>query len=229
MLRNNGLKNVYMTGCAAWYDLEKIGYSKLRSLDFENIRKVVISDQGLTKDSKWHEVKFQQTKSLVEFVKSRFNNVELVFTFNGGIDTKYSGTFNRRICEYLAGQGIAYVDLSGSMEGFHTCDDADLHIGYRVHSHIYALSQRIPSILIEEDARGGGVNQALGLPDIQNYSCNEEGNFVVNPYMLSELDYYLQELEREHCSRLQVAIKRMQDVYKDVVVPYIQNVIGREA
>jgi len=229
VLRNNGLKNIYMTGCAAWYDLENLGDSQLKSLDFSNVRKVVISDQGLTKDSQWHEVKFQQTKELVEFVKMRFNKAEIVFTFNGGIDTKYSGDFNRGICEYLTGKGIEYVDLSGSMEGFHICDDADLHIGYRVHSHIYALSQRIPSILIEEDARGGGVNQALGLPDIQNYSCNEEGNFAPNPYMLSELDYYLQELERENCSRLQAAIKRMQDVYKDVVVPYIQNVIGREA
>lgn len=229
VLRNNGLKHIYMTGCAAWYDLDKLGVSQLNPLDFSNVRKVAISDQGLTKDSQWHEVKFLQTKELVEFVKTRFSKAEIVFTFNGGIDTKYSGDFNRRICGYLTEQGITYVDLSGSMEGFHIYDDADLHIGYRVHSHIYALSQRIPSILIEEDARGGGVNQALGLPDIQNYRCNEEGNFAPNPYMLSEIDYYLQELEREHCSRLQAAIKRMQDVYETVVVPYIKNVIGREA
>ena len=229
VLRNNGLKNIYMTGCAAWYDLDKIEDSKLKPLDFSNIRKVVVSDQGLTKDSQWHDVKFNQTKGLVEFVKTRFNKAEIIFTFNGGINTKYSGDFNHRICKYLAKHGIEYVDLSGSMEGFHICDDADLHIGYRVHSHIYALSQRIPSILIEEDARGGGVNQALGLQDIQNYSCNVDGNFAPNPYMLYELNYYLQELEREKCSRLQTAINRMHDVYETVTVPYIKNVIGREA
>lgn len=226
ILRNVGLKKVYMVGCAAWYDTEKLEDYKLRNLDFSNIRKIAISDQGMTKESKWHEVKFQQTKKLVEFVQNRFPETEIVFTFNGGIDTKYSGEFNRRICEFLSEMNILFHDLSGSMEGFHVYDDVDLHIGYRVHSHIYCLSQGVSSILIEEDARGGGVNQALGLPDIQNYAINDGVMFVENSYLFRELEFYLQELQREDCSRLQRAVDRMGDIYQRVVVPYIKNVIG---
>ncbi|SFT66722.1 Polysaccharide pyruvyl transferase [Selenomonas sp. GACV-9] len=226
VLRNNGLKNIHMVGCAAWYDMEKLENQKLRNLDFSKVRKIAISDQGMTKNSKWHEVKFKQTKKLVEFVQTRFPKVEIVFTFNGGIDTKYSGNFNRRICEFLSEQNISFCDLSGSMNGFHVYDDIDLHIGYRVHSHIYCLSQRIPTVLIEEDARGGGVNQALGLPDIQNYSTNDGEQFIENPYLFKELEVYLQELQREDCSRLQQAVNRMEDIYQRVVVPYIKNVIG---
>ena len=41
-----------------------------------------------------------------------------------------------------------------------------MHVGYRVHAHIYNLSRRGTSILIEEDARGAGVNDALNLRHI---------------------------------------------------------------
>jgi hypothetical protein len=39
---------------------------------------------------------------------------------------------------------------------------ADLHIGYRVHAHLFCLSRRVPSILINEDSRGVGQAAALG-------------------------------------------------------------------
>jgi hypothetical protein len=38
----------------------------------------------------------------------------------------------------------------------------DFHIGYRVHSHIFSLSQRKASILIAEDSRGVGQVAAMG-------------------------------------------------------------------
>ncbi len=228
ILRNNGLKNIYMTGCAAWYDMENINNRNIRSVDFEDIRKIVISDQGITKDSQWHGEKFLQVKELIKFIQQKFQKAKIVFTFNGGINTKYSGALNRAICDYLNNQAIPCVDLSGGMDGFRIYDDSDLHIGFRVHSHIYCLSQRIPSILLEEDARGGGVNQALGLPDIANYEINEKERFTPNPYMLQELDGYLEELKHESLSRLQMAIHRMNDVYRYTVQPYIRHVIGGE-
>jgi hypothetical protein len=38
----------------------------------------------------------------------------------------------------------------------------DLHVGYRVHSHIFSLSQRKTSVLIGEDSRGIGQVAAMG-------------------------------------------------------------------
>ena len=45
--------------------------------------------------------------------------------------------------------------------------NCDLHIGYRVHAHLFCLSQRIPSILVSEDYRGVGQNLSLGMPDLR--------------------------------------------------------------
>src|SRR5699024_8576119 len=48
----------------------------------------------------------------------------------------------------------------------------DLHIGYRVHAHIYFLSKRLPSILLHEDGRGNGVSEALNSPGIDAYKSS---------------------------------------------------------
>lgn len=228
VLRNNGLQNVIMTGCSAWYFLPMLTKHFSCSLhSSQDVQKLVISDQGITKDSRWHEIKLAQTKGLIEKLKQEFSKAEIVFTFNGGIDTKYSGNFNRAICNYMDEQGIKYADLSGSADGFEIFDDADLHIGYRVHAHIYCLARKIPSILLEEDARGAGVNQALGLRDIKSYAVSTQEEYGVNSYMLEELDAYLRELYNEGFSRIESACMRMKFVYEHVVQPYFKVISER--
>ena len=37
-----------------------------------------------------------------------------------------------------------------------------MHVGYRVHAHLYCLSHSTPSYLIAEDSRGLGMLEALG-------------------------------------------------------------------
>ena len=44
----------------------------------------------------------------------------------------------------------------------HFYDKVDLHVGFRVHAHLYMLSMRKPSILLIEDGRGYGVFYSLG-------------------------------------------------------------------
>lgn len=226
VLRNNGLNHVYMTGCPAWYDLKFLPCMSLKKTSIQNVKNLVISDMGMTKDSSYHSIKIEQVKKLVEFIESTFSQANIVFTFNGGVDTKYSGEFNRAVCKYLGKKHIMWHDLSGSMDGFHVYDNIDLHIGYRVHSHIYCLSHRIPTILIEEDARGAGINQALGLPAIQNYNFDTVGRFQENPFLFLELMNYIEELDCESMNRIQLAVLRMATIYSRTVQPYIQEVFG---
>ena len=40
----------------------------------------------------------------------------------------------------------------------------DFHIGYRVHAHLYFLSRRVPTVLINEDGRGTGMVTTLKMP-----------------------------------------------------------------
>jgi len=58
--------------------------------------------------------------------------------------------------------GAETVDISGSVEGFRHYDTTSLHIGYRLHAHLYCLSTGGVSYLVAEDSRGVGALQTLG-------------------------------------------------------------------
>ena len=44
--------------------------------------------------------------------------------------------------------------------------DCDLHVGFRVHAHIFFLSIRKPTFLLQVDGRGRALSETLGLPDV---------------------------------------------------------------
>lgn len=54
------------------------------------------------------------------------------------------------------------IDISGSVDGFRRYDGTSLHLGYRLHAHLYCLSIGVVSYLIAEDSRGVGALQTLG-------------------------------------------------------------------
>jgi hypothetical protein len=61
-------------------------------------------------------------------------------------------------------------DITGSADGFDVYDRSDLHVGYRVHAHLYATSRATVSYLVAEDSRGIGMLRAmpgLGLAGFQ--------------------------------------------------------------
>lgn len=191
VLTNNGIDST-VTGCPVWYP-EDSSFSRLsRDVDFDP-KKIIISNAGITKDPAVHEGVVYQSQLLVGSLQKLFPQAELLFTFNGGIDTKYSTRCNRGIVDFLERKKIPYYDISGSSSGFDLYDDADLHVGYRLHSHLYCLSRGIPSLLIEEDARGGGANITLGTPRVTAYDpldCAQR-----NPYFEKELETILREYQ----------------------------------
>lgn len=154
ILNNNGIKELYMTECPAWYNFNYIDITEPRFIGKFN--KIIMSDPDITKATEEQDVRATQAIEVIKTVKEMFPEARLVFTFNNGINTKYSSICNNRIKDYLENQGIDYIDLSRDEKKFTAYDDADLHIGFRVYSHIYSLSRRITSVLIEEDLRGGG-------------------------------------------------------------------------
>ena len=58
--------------------------------------------------------------------------------------------------------GAATFDISGSVDGLRRYDGASVHIGYRLHAHLYCLSTGGVSYLVAEDSRGVGALQTLG-------------------------------------------------------------------
>jgi polysaccharide pyruvyl transferase WcaK-like protein len=118
---------------------------------------------------------------------------------------------------------FSFVGISGSADGFTIYDDCDMHVGFRVHAHIYNLSIRNYSILISEDERGRGVSQTLGLEniDIERPSYREKhlfGDFYLTKYdnnsdignaVVKHIDDYLEMTESMNYDNYKEAFHRM--------------------
>lgn len=222
ILKNIGLKHVKTIGCAAWYDYDLVDYLYVKNIA-HGINRIIISDQGVTKNPSSWEWQYNQVCELVSYVKEKFPAASLLFTFNGGIHTKYSGDYNKRIMTFLKSVNVEFADISGNAEGFRVYDDINLHIGFRVHSHIYCMSKRIPSILIEEDARGAGTNRTLGLNQIRSYRYTES-SYTINKHMIKQVDYYLDDLIQSKFKLLEPSYRIMNMIFHDKFIPFVFSV-----
>lgn len=162
-----GIDNVVMTGCPAYYDLDFIGTPFHSPQTFN---KVAFSLGVALVDSPAME---QAMKAQVLQLKQRFADGEFEVVFHHGLNAdtflKAHGSRqahndkHRAFAKWLDSQGVSYVDISGSAERLmEYYSGVDLHIGYRVHAHIFMNSVRKPSVLIAEDGRGRAVEKVIG-------------------------------------------------------------------
>ena len=66
ILKNNGIENVTMAGCTAWYDYDSMGV--LKPLYYGKIRKIFISDQGITKEHDRWPWKYAQMVDIIKLL-----------------------------------------------------------------------------------------------------------------------------------------------------------------
>ncbi len=203
IMRNNGVNGAIMAGCPAWYDLDLLKKEE-DDVVFQGgfagreIRTIAISNHGLTKNMQDHGKKLKQIQSLIIFLQRTFPEAETLLTFNDGYITKYSRDYNLSLQKWASEHGVTCVDLSGDADKFKALDGIDLHIGFRVHTHIYCISQMIPSLLIEEDIRGYGMNETLCLPHIRAYAEHSKpDDFAPNPYLDVQLFTLLEQMRSQ--------------------------------
>lgn len=161
ILNNCGYKNVTMTGCPVWYDVDSIGkeFSPVKS-----VNKIVFTTAADPKLIK-------QTYLLIKSICKHFPDAEITMSYHRGIlpdrHTTYRATIGYLLM-YIAAKfinrKIKIKDVAYKLKKLDFYDDCDFHIGYRVHAHLYFLSKRLPSILINEDGRGKGMVQTMNLP-----------------------------------------------------------------
>lgn len=159
ILRNIGITDSVMTGCPAWYYLPKINNFNIDFSGIDNVKTICISDSAKP-ENKALDI------ALFEFLRKEFKRdtrIYYVMHRNNWLELE-------NIKEASEKYEIKVISIAGSDVGLSIYDSCDIHIGFRVHAHIYNLSKRRYSILIEEDGRGAGVNDALGLPAITAYS-----------------------------------------------------------
>lgn len=154
VLRNNGFDNVYMTGCPAWYFLPKVNETVYTGKRLDQIEKIYISDCA-------NPVFYPQLIEIIGKIRALFPDSTVKLVFHRGVQN-----VTEQLKQFIDNNNIDFVNIEKSGEGLSVYEECDLHIGFRVHAHIYNLSKRRLSILIAEDSRGMGVNQALGLKNI---------------------------------------------------------------
>lgn len=213
ILKKNGLMSGKMIGCPAWYADYDASIQNLKIKSSHKIKKILVSDVGLSKNNKNHFAKAQQVIEVLQYIRQKFSDCEIVFTFNNGIETKYSTSCNLMIKDYLEKNHIVYYNLVGSDQLFGVNDEADLHIGFRLHSHIYCLRNGIPSILLEEDARGYGFNDTVGLPHLLTYKEILDDIFVPNEYLEDELDLQIDKMVETRYIEIFKALDIMKTVF----------------
>lgn len=224
-LKKENYHNIFLTGCPAWYDIRFVNLLDFRNKERE-IQSITISDPAL----KGH---IPLVEELIYYLKTKYPKAEITMVFHRGID------LDSQLYSYLKKNNVDMKDISNNCSGFAIYDNCDLHIGFRVHAHIYNLSMRNKSILIEEDGRGAGVNQTLGLIPIRAYSDKLQSVHKVvhrgiqklgisdNPYLIQEIDDYITCLEQTDYWYIKNAFSMMLRCYKNMF-NYIKKALPEE-
>jgi hypothetical protein len=168
VLYSQGVHNVVMTGCPVLYNGGNV-VSEIK-LPTKVSTKVAISMGVGFKDMR---SLFIQTKNLVVCAGEKFHDITVVFHHSLEKHKYVAASLTKKqneLIRLLNDKGIKYIDASGSAGALiNAYDQFDVHFGYRVHAHLYMLSQGKPSYIISEDGRGTGQQQVLGEPSFRSY------------------------------------------------------------
>ena len=166
VLRAHGLHTATLVGCPVWYDLASLG---ARARLPSHVKRLVFTP------AQQRDLALQSIELGKELARL-FPEAERICSFHRGLDETNRWTpkqdieSNQRIARELAGHGFAAVDVAGDLAKIQFYDDCCLHVGYRVHAHIYFLSKRRPSVLVHEDGRGAGVSATLDVHGVDAYA-----------------------------------------------------------
>jgi hypothetical protein len=165
-LYSHGFQKFVMTGCPALYSLDHINKPIAIPKTFQKVSYSM--GVGFTRSVSMRE----QMKSTIICLRDFFDSANFMVVFHHSTDKRYLATHgsNKRFwdghqefIEWLRKEDIPSVDISGSAERLidHYRNE-DLHIGYRIHAHIFMSSISKPSILINEDGRGKALRDVIG-------------------------------------------------------------------
>lgn len=155
-LMHNGINNFVMSGCPALYNQDYIG----KEVDFNGPVKRISFSLGV----KFYqsEKQYRRIQSVLLELKNKFKGAQITVVFHHAITKEKNPNADNafiagheRIQSWLQPNGFEMADISGSAEAlidhYTTCD---VHVGFRVHAHIFCSSVSKPSILVGEDGRG---------------------------------------------------------------------------
>ena len=174
-LRFNGINNAIMTGCPAYYDLHAIGHTpqtprRIASIGFSLGVSFVQSAQME-----------KHMKQQILACRKHFEDADFKVLFHHSLEPDATEAAygrsrfehlrrHRQFANWLDSEQISYRDISGSAQNLiETYTEVDLHVGYRVHAHIFMNSIGKLSLLLSEDGRAKGSQGAIGGMVVDGY------------------------------------------------------------
>lgn len=173
ILRKHGVP-AKLTGCPGWYCYNGLSCDPNFSSN-SPINSIAVSTPP--KNNVRHLLQFIL---LVRMLLSEFPhaNIRLMFhrgeqelAFNPELKNPFGRTtWKNSLASLLYGfiktmsvsSRVDIHDASGSSSYSRVYFKSDIHVGYRVHAHIPALSSGTPSFLLQIDGRGFGISESLG-------------------------------------------------------------------
>lgn len=192
-LLHNGFDNFVMAGCPALYDIEivntiNVKYNEPVKIAFSTGRKYLNNP-----------FIYNQQLDLIQRFNNKYN--DFVVTFHDPISPL--NEIQSKLIKDLEKKQIKYIDISGlhtNLIEFYS--SIDLHIGYRVHGHIFMLSKKKVSVLLSEDSRGKGIKNTLG-------------GLVFDAYQYRKFTY-LDRIKRKIGLKPKTTLKAINKLYEDV-------------
>lgn len=206
MLLRNDIKSSYV-GDLALYDDNKIS---TQFVPPKEIRSVAFTVQ--------HNGKFlSQSKKLLSLIKREFGSSEL-YVVHHSTPNKSS----KKVSDFALSLGYIEKGISGEAENLSFYDGIDLHIGYRLHGHIFFLRNRKPSFLMAEDCRSFGISKSGSLRIGITQAMESDGISVrdVAPY---ELMKYVRRNINNSFSDYQQVFRYIDESYYKALRPFFDD------
>lgn len=166
VLDSNSITKGVMTGCPATYDLDYVGSSTIEPTEVKNVGFSLGVSFLYSKSLK------VQMENAILSTRKIFPNAKFEVVFHHGTTNEFLNTpsakkdhlgGHQRFISWLKERDIEYTDISGSADNLvNYYSQCDVHIGYRVHAHIFMNSISKPSVLIAEDGRGKALRDVFG-------------------------------------------------------------------
>jgi hypothetical protein len=150
-----GLHKAVFNGDVAFYDNNLDGFVFDKYVD---VKKIVISDPH-------RPLSYTESMEvLVDGLKSAFPNAEVLIAQHG---------VSKVVEEFCQRKSIRIEKIyENRYSGLNVYDEADLHVGFRVHGHVSALKRRKYSYLLEQDGRGcdygATIQSKISIPNYQS-------------------------------------------------------------
>lgn len=167
VLQQRGFKSFINTGCPALHDLDRELFNP--NVSDTSINRIAFSLGVSFLSSPAME---KQMKTTILGLRDNFPDSHFDVIFHHSLDESFLKTHgashphlegHRQFRDWLVNEGIDYIDISGSAERLKSYyQGVDLHVGYRVHAHIYMTSVGKLSLLIAEDGRGKALRSVIG-------------------------------------------------------------------